>query len=1059
MHLNNLSLHNFKKYRRAEIQFQDGLTGIVGSNGTGKSTIVEALAWALYGNRASTLKRELIKNSRAGAYEPVEVRLSLNIGPRELNIYRSMKGKNLLPEARLAIDGHQVATGTKEVDQQLENILRISFQDFMKTFYARQKDLDNLLREGGTGKREYLLKLLGLDDIRERSLLKIKEDLRDVQDRCQRLEGAISEIGDADQKMSELAVQMEAAKSDLSRAKAEEVRLASELEFRRRDLEEQNQRQSLKNLITSRLQVLEASVLEKGGVAKREQHRMEEIGRSRRLLDEMEPQLRRLAEVRTMLAEMEPRRRSYEELSRRKIETAARMESADRLLQDQQRKLASLKQDQSALDGLFPLESEYQSLVHSLAGLEERRDRHNQLALQLSRQSARWQEAQRNVSRLDALIEELKEAQDRLSKLSFRLERLEPLRRELEEQSLLRERQKDLEALRTRRESVVVRQKRLLLQKASLEEELAGLGGLESREADLLQKDRDLDRLGSTLAEQQSHLRGKLNLCRARLVDSQVNLKGVRELGEESNCPTCERPLKEQYGLLVKKYEAQATFARESIAGLEAGLEEVRSRLDDASELRSGLRADFDRLNALKARRAELLAGLRGFKEQLEEVEVELGELLERVASLGQFTYDSVYHSSLQRELEDLQPLVAEHSVLLEKARTLPHREQERKDLIQTFQDAEETVSRLKAEMQSLDYQEPDYLACRKRILELSPIHDRHTYLEKRVQEIPVLERAAAVQRDELEGLKASCRKLILEMESLGFAPQEHDGLSQEVESLAPAEIRAQQIRLLMAGEDECRHRLDEALEILDGLNKEIADQSEKLQSLAYNPDQHQTIRLLAAEAGAAVDEARSLSSDRQVRLGVLQGDADRLRRDMARRKEYHRQLTLLGQRMQVVESTRSLVNRFMDQVLIRIRDDIATSAGRILDEVTGKYSLLKIDDDFNIMVEDGGEYYPITRYSGGEIDMIAVSVRVAISEYLMRFGQDQGSYSFMILDEIFGSQDIEHRERMINMLRRLEDRFPQIFAISHISDVQGQFDNTITVIEDEMGNSTVELS
>ena len=88
---------------------------------------------------------------------------------------------------------------------------------------------------------------------------------------------------------------------------------------------------------------------------------------------------------------------------------------------------------------------------------------------------------------------------------------------------------------------------------------------------------------------------------------------------------------------------------------------------------------------------------------------------------------------------------------------------------------------------------------------------------------------------------------------------------------------------------------------------------------------------------------------------------------------------------------------------------------------------------------------------------MIAVSVRVAISEYLMRFCRDGPSYSFLILDEVFGSQDLEHREKMINMLRSLEERFPQIIAISHFSDVQGQFDNTINVIEDEMGNSRVE--
>jgi exonuclease SbcC len=76
-----------------------------------------------------------------------------------------------------------------------------------------------------------------------------------------------------------------------------------------------------------------------------------------------------------------------------------------------------------------------------------------------------------------------------------------------------------------------------------------------------------------------------------------------------------------------------------------------------------------------------------------------------------------------------------------------------------------------------------------------------------------------------------------------------------------------------------------------------------------------------------------------------------------------------------------------------------------------------------------------------------------------MRFGRDKPGYSFLIMDEIFGSQDLEHREKMIGMLRKLDDRFPQIFAISHISDVQGQFDNTINVIEDESGCSRIEVS
>ena len=213
----------------------------------------------------------------------------------------------------------------------------------------------------------------------------------------------------------------------------------------------------------------------------------------------------------------------------------------------------------------------------------------------------------------------------------------------------------------------------------------------------------------------------------------------------------------------------------------------------------------------------------------------------------------------------------------------------------------------------------------------------------------------------------------------------------------------------------------------------------------------------MLARAEEKLEMARKAVSEHQVRMGVLAAARDRFFEEEQRKREYERAFDEVRRRLEVVDTARALVNDFMDQVLIRVKNDIARAASEILEEVSGKYSLLKIDDDFNIQVEDGGNYYPISRYSGGEIDMIAVSVRVAISEYLMRFGPDGESYSFLILDEVFGSQDQEHREKMIQMLRSLEERFPQIIAISHISDVQGQFDNTLQVVEDELGNSRVE--
>lgn len=237
-------------------------------------------------------------------------------------------------------------------------------------------------------------------------------------------------------------------------------------------------------------------------------------------------------------------------------------------------------------------------------------------------------------------------------------------------------------------------------------------------------------------------------------------------------------------------------------------------------------------------------------------------------------------------------------------------------------------------------------------------------------------------------------------------------------------------------------------------LSADFASIEEKLAALGYSEEKHISAKLALKDAQARLDAAKEEVLRWQVRLKVLEKEMEWLRIEAKRKEELERELSKITKQLQVVETTRTLINRFVDHILVRIREEIARTAGRILDEVTGKYSTLIIDDDFNILVEDGGSFYPISRYSGGEIDMIAVSVRVAISEYLMRFSQDRSGYSFLILDEVFGSQDVEHRESMINMLRNLDDRFPQIFAISHISEVQGQFDNTIHVVEDEVGYS-----
>ena len=65
MILDRLVLKNFKRFRDEKICFKDGITGILGNNGTGKSSLVQAIFFALYGVQATGIAADYIVSSFA----------------------------------------------------------------------------------------------------------------------------------------------------------------------------------------------------------------------------------------------------------------------------------------------------------------------------------------------------------------------------------------------------------------------------------------------------------------------------------------------------------------------------------------------------------------------------------------------------------------------------------------------------------------------------------------------------------------------------------------------------------------------------------------------------------------------------------------------------------------------------------------------------------------------------------------------------------------------------------------------------------------------------------
>src|SRR6266481_7770811 len=135
MKLQRLRLVNFRQHADTEIVFGDGITGIIGPNGSGKTSLLEAIAWAIYGNPAARGDKDSIRNLRAKARAPVRVELEFGLGSHSFRVERGLNN------AELYQDGVVVANSLKEVTGRLQRVLGMTHDEFFNTYFTGQKEL------------------------------------------------------------------------------------------------------------------------------------------------------------------------------------------------------------------------------------------------------------------------------------------------------------------------------------------------------------------------------------------------------------------------------------------------------------------------------------------------------------------------------------------------------------------------------------------------------------------------------------------------------------------------------------------------------------------------------------------------------------------------------------------------------------------------------------------------------------------------------------------------------------------------------------------------------
>lgn len=322
------------------------------------------------------------------------------------------------------------------------------------------------------------------------------------------------------------------------------------------------------------------------------------------------------------------------------------------------------------------------------------------------------------------------------------------------------------------------------------------------------------------------------------------------------------------------------------------------------------------------------------------------------------------------------------------------------------------------------------------------------------------LEERARKARESLVSTKEKAEALERELDSLGpveYDPQAHDAARRRMADLEPSHLALNRALAKM-------ERLPLALEEKERMASAVAGEEATLRAVS------QERRELGFDMKALLLRRREHEEAR--------GNEERLTQEMIRAEGEQRRLAFeidsLRKRVEELEGLRSkhsalvreqeTLNRlsqvmrgFKENVISRIVPTLSDVSSDLLSQLTeGKYGGMRLDENYQMWLYDQGEEFRLERFSGGEVDLANLCLRLAISRMIMERSGNQ--MNFLVLDEIFGSQDQSRKRSILETLGQLQKQFRQILLITHIDDVKDNVSAVLRVQEKEDGSSTAVL-
>lgn len=335
MKLGTLTLRHFRQHADSEVVLPArGIIGILGDNESGKTTIIEGIAWCLFGSRAVRQKVGEVRWHGAPDRQIAEGTLPFEIGGRRYRVERSENDATLYD-----VDADEIiAAGISAVDEAVPAILGADLSEWEATHLCWQKDLDRLGRMGPTARRRFVLDVTGVGLV-ERALETCRSKRNDLRREVDALRSMVGERGplvtrleEAERGVDDARATHEAAQQAAKKARTDargwsaEVARWADAEGRHKELTARLEAATAKRAEAVEQLRFASDKLERAEEAKKEAHRLraaDRLSHARRRLREIEDALSAARQRAHLEGDRDGTRDTLRSLRRREAELEA----------------------------------------------------------------------------------------------------------------------------------------------------------------------------------------------------------------------------------------------------------------------------------------------------------------------------------------------------------------------------------------------------------------------------------------------------------------------------------------------------------------------------------------------------------------------------------------------------------------------------------------------------------------------------------------------------------------------------------------------------------------